>query len=141
MKLKQYLNELALKSETKINIKKQKDKFFNAKIELEDGVTWLFNATNDFDEDEWDITFYSPMGNNVEIKDKHKTGLQTFAAVEKLVTQFIKEQKPGEFHFTGGANNRSLYDFLSKKILKTGKYKKGDVPKLLLGYKWSFIRK
>ncbi len=142
MKLKHYLTELAMKSGTKIKYAKKKGKYFNAKITLESGDEWVFNAENSFDDDEWDIAFYSPHSASAGIKgDPNKVGLQTFAAIELIFKKFMKAEDPEEFHFTGGEMHKKLYSTLAKRILKTGKYKKGEAPKLLIGNKWSFVKK
>ena len=142
MKLKQYLTELAMKSGTIINVKKKRGFHYNAKIDLEDGTQWFFNAVNNDprDEDSWDISFYQ--SGMEEVKDKRKSGLQLFAAVEKLVRDFLKWGKPEYFYFTGtGASRIKLYETLAKRILKDGKYEKGNVPVLLQGAMWNFKRK
>jgi len=141
MKLKHYLTELAMKSDTKIKYIKRKGHYFNAKITLGTGDEWLFNASDDFNENQWDIAFYAPSISPGLKGDPNKVGLQTFAAIEKLFKEFLKEEDPGEFHFTGGRMHTKLYNKLADRILKTGKYKKGDVPKLLTGNKWSFVKK
>jgi len=141
LKLEEYITELAMKSDTKIDVKRQKGMYFNAKITLENGVQWFFNATNEMDDDEWDIAFYSASGHDPLTGNKNQMGLQTFAAVEKLVIDFIEAEDPEEFHFSATGKSRvKLYNTLAKKILKSGKYKKGTAPKLLMGSKWSFIK-
>jgi len=141
MRLNNHLTELAMKKGTKIEPAKKKGEYFNAKITLSTGDIWYFNAENDFDDDEWDIAFYAPSMSPGIKGDTHKVGLQTFAAIEKLFKDFIKTEDPKEFHFTGGEMHKKLYNTLADRILKTGKYKKGAVPKLLMGNKWSFVRK
>jgi hypothetical protein len=143
MKLKQYLTELAMKSGTTIDVKKKRGFEYNAKIGLKDGTHWFFNAVNDPGEDNWNISFWqSELAGPQEIKDKRKAGLQLFAAIEKLMHDFIKWGKPEYFYFTGTGTSRvKLYNTLAKKILKDGKYEKGNVPVLLQGAMWNFVRK
>ena len=142
MKLKHYLTELAMKSSTKIKLAKKKDEDYNAKITLSTGDEWFYNATNDFGEDNWDIAFYGPSLSPGIKGDKNKVALETFAAVEKLTKDFLKEFKPKYFYFTGTGTSRiKLYKTLAKKILKDGTYKKGNVPTMLQGSMWNFARK
>ena len=130
-----------MKSNTKLDVKSKKGSYYNAKITLESGDVWLFNADNIFDEGEWDISFYAPSMSPGVRGDRTKVGLQTFAAIEQIFKKFIKVEDPEEFHFTGGEMHKKLYNTLADRILKTGKYKKGTVPKLLIGNKWSFVKK
>lgn len=140
MRYKKYLHELAMHKDTKIRFSKKKGERFNAKITLEDGQEYLFQAETYKDEDDWYIAFEKDRG-KLPTGDTAKIGLQIFAAVEKIVTSFIIQEKPESFSFTGTGNSRiKLYDLLAKKILKSGKYEL-DKEDLLQGVKWSFDRK
>lgn len=124
MRLRQYLNELSMKADTNIDIKKAKGKYFNALITLEDGTQWLYNAEIGMDDIEWLISFYAPSDKTQDIKDRSKVAVETFAAVIHLTEQFLKQEKPEAFAFQAmGRSRTKLYDLLAKKITKTGKYK------------------
>jgi len=88
---------------------------------------------------DWYIAFQK---DESDIKDNSvKIGLQIFAAVERIVTSFITQEKPESFSFTGTGKTRiKLYDLLARKILKSGKYEL-DKENLLQGSKWSFEKK
>lgn len=139
MRLTNYINELAMSAKTQIKYKKKPGETWNAFITLDDGTEWIFNATS-FDEP-WSLVFYPPI-DQVQIKgDKTKIGIKTFAAIEKVVEGFIKDENPEEFGFTGSGSSRvKLYNLLAKKIVKTGKYKQQKAMRLLQGKQWSFIR-
>lgn len=143
MKLKQYLIELAMKSGTKIDVKKKRGFHYNAKIDLEDGTQWFYNATNEMREGEWNITFWqSELAGPQEVKDKHKVGLQLFAAVEKLTRDFLKWEEPEQFIFSAtGVSRIKLYETLAKRILKDGSYEKGPSIRMLQGNNWRFVRR
>lgn len=124
MKFKQYINELSMRANTSIDIKKQKGKYFNALITLEDGTQWLYNAEIGMDDTEWLISFYAPSDKTQDIKNKSKVAVETFAAVIHLTEQFIKQEKPEAFAFQAMGKSRiKLYDLLAKKITNTKKYK------------------
>jgi hypothetical protein len=143
MKLKHYLTELAMKKGTKIDVKKKRGFHYNAKIDLEDGTQWFFNAVNNMGEGDWDISFWAAeLAGEQKVKDKHKVGLQLFAAVEKLTKDFLKWEKPEQFRFSAtGVSRIKLYNTLAKRILKETPYKKGQSMRLLQGNNWSFIKK
>lgn len=143
MKLKKYITELAMKSDrTKIDVKKKRGFHYNAKIQLEDGTQWFFNAVNNMGEGDWDISFWASELADTEVEDKHKAGIQLFAAVENLTKEFLKYEKPEQFRFSAtGVSRIKLYNTLAKKIIKGGEYKKGQYQRMLQGNNWSFIRK
>ena len=142
MKLKLYLTELSMKSGTKIDAVKKKDQYYNAKITLSSGDIWYYNATNDMGEDDWGIAFYAPSTSPGIRGDKNKVALETFAAVEKLTKDFLKEFKPKKFYFTAsGASRIKLYQTLAKKILKDGTYKEAPHDRMIQGHNWRFVRK
>lgn len=132
-----------MKSDTKIDVIKKKGDLYNAKIDLEDGTQWFFNAVNEPRKDNWNISFWqSELAGPQEVKNKHKVGIQLFAAVEKLVSDFLKWGEPEEFSFSATGTSRiKLYNTLAKKIIKTGKYKEGPHQRMLQGNNWSFIKK
>jgi hypothetical protein len=124
MRLKQYISELSMKADTKIEISKRKNKYFDALITLEDGIQWYYEAKL-IDENEWDISFYPPEFNKKRPlnKDRGKVALQTFAAVESITKQFIEYQKPDRIEFSAsGGSRQKLYDLLATKIAQSGKY-------------------
>lgn len=123
MRLKQYISELSMKADTKIEISKKKNKYFDALITLEDGIQWYYEAQL-MDENEWAISFYPPENNREQrIKDKSKIALHTFAAIESITKQFIEYQKPDRIEFSAAGDSRQkLYDLLAKKITQSGKY-------------------
>ena len=142
LKLEEYITELAMKSDTDIDLGHKKGDYFNAKITLGSGDIWYFNATNDMGDGDWSIVFYAPSMSPGIRGDKNKVALETFAAVEKLVKDFIDKEKPERFHFTGTGTSRvKLYNTLAKKILKSGKYEKGPDMKMLQGAAWIFVKK
>ena len=143
MKLKKYMTELAMKSNTKLDVKSQKGRHFNAKISLKNGTQWFFSAENEMGEGDWNIAFWeSDIYSSSSIPDKHKVGLQLFAAVEKLTKDFLKSEKPERFRFSAtGVSRIKLYETLAKKILKDGTYEKGPSMRMLQGNNWSFVRK
>lgn len=142
IKLEQYMTELAMKKGTILDIAKKKDQYYNAKIILTTGDMWYFNATNDFGEDEWSIAFYAPSLSPGIRGEKTKVALETFAAVEKLTKDFLKEFKPKKFYFTASGSSRiKLYHTLAKKILKDGTYKEAPHDRMLQGHNWIFVKK
>lgn len=145
MRLNKYITELAMKSDTKLDVKSKKGRHFNAKITLEDGTQWFFSAENEMGEGDWNIAFWSDQlrgSMSIKDKDKPKTGIQLFAAVEKLTKDFLKLEKPEQFRFSAtGVSRIKLYETLAKKILKDGTYKKGQSMRMLQGNNWSFVRK
>lgn len=148
MKFQEYIKELSMKKGTKIDVYKGKYEY-NAKIELEDGTTWLYNAMDYNGDDEWDIVFYEPsqddVGSNYKVnkiltKNKPKIALETFAAVEKITYDFIKYHKPMIITFNAqGRSREKLYDLLAKKIVKSGKYELSKDVGLKSAY-WRFRR-
>lgn len=142
MKLKQYLYELAMKKGTVIKKAKKKDQYYNAEITLSTGDKWYYNASNDFGEDNWGIVFYAPSLSSGIKGEKTKVALETFAAVEKMTKDFLKEFKPKRFYFTASGSSRiKLYNTLAKKILKDGKYEQEGDDKMLQSHQWRFVRK
>ena len=142
MRLNNYITELAMKKDTDIKRAKKKDQYYNAKITLSTGDVWYYNATNDFGEDNWNISFYGDSLSPGVRGDKHKVALETFAAVEKLTKEFLKEFKPNRFYFSAsGVSRIKLYQTLVKKILKDATYKEAPHDRTLQGHHWRFIRK
>ena len=143
MKLKKYITELAMKSGTKIRKSNKKGLYYNAKIQLEDGTQWFYNAVNSMGEGDWDISFWAAeLAGEQQVKDKHKAGIQLFAAVENLTKEFLKYEKPEQFRFSAtGVSRIKLYNTLAKKIIKSGEYKKGQSVRMLQGNNWSFVRR
>jgi len=142
LKLEQYITELAMKKGTVIKKAKKKNEYWNAEIILTSGDKWYYNATNDFNEDNWGIAFYAPTLSPGIRGDKNKVALETFAAVEKLTKEFLKEFKPERFYFSAsGVSRIKLYHTLAKKILKDGTYEEEANDRMLQGNNWRFVRK
>lgn len=164
MKLKQYLNELAMKSDT--IIKQTDNRSFHISYDIkvskknefgfDQGETFqldFYENLNDPSTPEliklkqetnlntWEIDF-NDQSKSYANKPKGKgIALKLFAAIEKLVKEFIKTKKPKVIVITGiGPQKAKIYDFLSKKIVKSGKYKLFKHQDKI-GAVWEMIRK
>lgn len=128
MRLKEYLNELSMKSDTQLEVKKGKNYVdagitttagdeFNLTI---DKGSWIFY---DRDVEEWEIAFTDDTGTIKTSPKSPKTAIELFAAIEKVVKDFIIKYKPEAIRFSGlGESKDKLYSMLSKRIVKSGKY-------------------
>jgi hypothetical protein len=124
MRLKQYINELAMKKGTIItNPKYKKESMYEQDIILEDGLKFKFICYFFRTSDLWEIAFEDE--NEARHKDEKRQGasIELFAAIEKVFKKFIDTALPNEFHFSSDLEEKSrvkLYDLLSKKIVKMG---------------------
>lgn len=133
MRLKNYLNELSMKSKTQLDVKQGND-YVDATIITTDGErfeltidkgSWYYHPfveKYNREMDEWEIVFTDETGSIKRVKKSPKIAIELFAAIEKVVTDFIKKYKPEAIRFTGTGDKEKLYRLLGKKIEKSGKY-------------------
>jgi hypothetical protein len=146
MRLKEYLLELAMSKDTKIEIESDNANEYFAYIFLPDGTRFhvmtdghplpvselkdiigqgiekLNFTTNKIKL--WHIDFADEHGSMSKDPKSSKIALQLFAALETYFKDFITKKKPDVFNFAGtGASRKKLYNTLSKKIEKNSNYK------------------
>jgi len=69
------------------------------------------------------ITFEDDRGNTLISKKDKGVAIQLFAAIESIVSEFVKSEKPILINFSGNSKEKSklkLYSLLAKKIAKSG---------------------
>lgn len=133
---------------TDIKYEGRRGKTFIAKITLEDGTKFSFEARYDIDEygSDWDITFEGRAGlvKPTDAGIETTTALQLFAALGVVFKEFVKREKPAKFSFSAGDKSRiKLYDTASKRIARQLKYKvirKDQTYKDFSGVVWEFTK-
>jgi hypothetical protein len=145
-KIDKFLNELAMKASTQITYYKNTSKLFAARIHLEGGRFFIFEAEkiNEyefdkeygdgmpeelvFDEDGnyfgnrsiiWDIVFTDEEGDIEQKQTDRRVALQLFAALQEVFKEFIKRKNPKLFCMAAANYEPSrvkLYKTIVKKI-------------------------
>ena len=134
MRLKQYINELAMKKGTiiKAPIYKVEDSY-KQDIILSNGLKFKFVCHNfrnafGFEDGLWEVSFEDEEKRKYQVQKPEGTVLELFAALQKVLITFLSKTNPSNFRFTADVDEKSrvkLYDIIAKKLKKKGwKYSK-----------------
>lgn len=144
MRLTRYLNEMTMKSKD-VNIEKAKSsskkysqiinientKFtFRAVLETVGDLAYDFKYEYPFltkyapdDEHAWYVDFIDEEGGIKQVQRGKDIALKLFAALTKVIEDFIKSKKPDAFLFSADESEQSrvkLYNLIAKKITRFG---------------------
>ena len=126
VKFNQYINELSMKKGTHISNPlhtkvKSGTQTYNQEIILDDGLSFRFTGFYIRVAGIWNIQF-SDENDNLDKAPKRKgASIELFAALEKVMMQFIEKTLPDKMEFRADLDEKSrvkLYDLLAKKIKK-----------------------
>jgi hypothetical protein len=156
MRLKEYLNELAMKANTKIEPWNSGQAHGGARITLSNGEVFNFYISPGNVElqdgtkiDRFELMFTDSKSEiNTSAKGKN-TAVELFAALEKIVKEFIQTQKPSVIEFSPAnkdeKSKQKLYVLLAKKIAKKFGYviqdKDNNITKYFFSYRQTLINK
>lgn len=154
MKFKEYLQELALRADTKIKVRKDTPLTTQVQVIVNPpmGASFLVTMTTGkfYEQEVVDLIGDSNLPEKISAEPPYKSlylffedaelntstspkekgvAIKLFAALEELITKKIKTAKPDVIWFSGfGKSKRKLYHLLAKKIAKgiKGEYQEAE---------------
>jgi hypothetical protein len=144
MRLKKFLNEMSISKNTNISVLNADKWTYEVKIVLEDGLMFIFSAIFKRNTEEWDVSFEDAEGNYGMSQKREGAGLELFASLEKVMSDFIKKYNPENIVFSAESKEQSrvkLYGTLAKKLERFGYKSNKETNQRLNQVEYRFKRK